>query len=400
MRTGATSVTSAGANTWNVAMAIAHDNDNPSTFRAWWHVEIANIDPAQPTTLNFSITNMPFGDAITPVWSLDGGVTYSRINAPANATSFSVTVPAGIDTIRIGRWFPYTLPMYAAFQDRIRDHPFVTETVSPQQTTLGNHLYMYEITDHRVPPAGKPRVWIHSAVHPSENTAHFQTEGLIDFLLGGSLEANVLLRHVIFNIVPVANPDGVERGNYRTNANSINLENEWTAPYNSTWPEIVFMRTQIEGFMGTADNVGANPITVLFNLHASHGALYPFHFVHRALWNQPGDQGVKQSVRDLEDRWVSAYRGRSPYVDLGNDQFSSLVGRPFVESMMHDRYSIQPQWEDAMAITFEGVYQRGPISGVPGTAEDYRQIGLEMGLAIGDYLGIEYTVDGEMFLLF
>jgi len=97
---------------------------------------------------------------------------------------------------------------------------------------------------------------------------------------------------------------------------------------------------------------------------------------------------VTASVRALEDQWVAAIRARSPYIDLGTDQFSTLGGRPFVESMMHDRYSIQPEWEDVMAITLEGTYQAGPTPGVPNTPDDYRDAGAAMGLAIMDYYGI------------
>src|SRR5690606_36915317 len=98
---------------------------------------------------------------------------------------------------------------------------------------------------------GKKRVWIHSAVHPAETTSYFTVEGLLNWLTSGQSAPELLLDQVIFNVVPVANPDGQALGNYRTTSNSVNLENQWGSPYNSTVPEIVALRTQIENFQGT-----------------------------------------------------------------------------------------------------------------------------------------------------
>ncbi|MEQ8820368.1 MAG: M14 family zinc carboxypeptidase [Sumerlaeia bacterium] len=394
MRVGTWSVLPAGTDEWDVDLSVAFDNDNSSSFRAWWHVEVADLNPAVAETFNFDITGSQFpGDYITPVWSLDGGATYERIPGLQGPFNFTVTVPAGISSFRIAKYYPYTLPEYEAFKASVETHPYVTVTTSTQTTTLGNKLYLFEITDPGVSNAGKKRVWIHSAVHPSENTAHFTTEGLIDFLLSGSTEAELILDELIFDIVPVANPDGIERGNYRTNADSINLEVQWASPYNPGIPENEFMIEKIEEFMGTSGSPGANPIELLLNLHATHGNEPPYHFVHNANYNINGT-GVIPEVRALEDAWVTAIRNRNAYVDDGSDHFSSLSGRVYVESMMHDRYSLDSTWNDIMAITLEGVYQIGPDPGIPNTPDDYRQMGEDMGLAIADYFGVDLTASG------
>ena len=185
--------------------------------------------------------------------------------------------------------------------------------------------------------AGKQRVWVHAAVHPSETTASFTAEGLVGWLTGGSDEARTLLDHTIFNVVTMTNPDGVALGNYRTTSSSVNLEVQWGSPYTSTVPEIAALRGKIEQFMGTVAAPGANPITMLLNLHSSHDETYPFHFVHQASYPT---SGVTAEVRALEDRWVAAFKARSAFGALRTtDPVSTLSGRGYVESMMHDRYS-------------------------------------------------------------
>ncbi len=390
------SVTANGSE-WNVTLRMQDDNENPSlgsSFRRWWHVELQNLNTTTGDTLNVTVTNSGYSDYIVPVWSPDGGDNYTRIPSGESSLSFSVTTPPGVASVRLAKYFPYTLTAYDAFRASINTHPHVTESVIGS-SSQSRSIYMYEITDSGVSNAGKTRVWIHTAVHPSENTAYFVTEGLINWLTSGASEPEILLDHVIFDIVPMANPDGVALGNYRTNADSVNLEIQWGAPYNSTVPEVVALRTQIETFMGVPGSPGPNPIKVLLNLHSSHGLGYPFHYVHDA-------SVVSPSVNALEQTWVWAFEARSAFVALGSSQASYLSGRPYVESMMYDRYSSQPDWDNVMAITFEGTYQLGPTPGVPSTDDDYRQVGREMGLALADFLGIDLTVNqiGSWMLLY
>lgn len=59
--------------------------------------------------------------------------------------------------------------------------------------------------------------------------------------------------------------------------------------------------------------------------------------------------------------------------------------------MMHDRWSADPAWMAAqppvMAITFEGTYGPSPIASW-NTQEDWRIVGKELALALGDHLEI------------
>ena len=383
-------VVTSGTGSWRIAAPMRDDNGNASlgtSFRRWWHFEIGGLDAAAGSTLAMSITKAGYTDAITPVWSLDGGLTYQRVPGvvPTYASqtqSFTITTPPGVTSIRLAKYFPYTLGMYDRFRASISGSPFVKEETIGR-SAQGRGIVMHTLTDPSVPDAGKQRVWVHAAVHPSETPASFSAEGLVGWLAGGSDEARTLLGHTIFNVVTMANPDGVALGNYRTTSASVNMEMQWASPYTSTVPEITALRGKIEEFMGTAAAPGANPISMLLNLHASHNEDYPFHFVHEASYPTAG---VTPEVRALEDRWVAAFKGRSAFGALRTtDPQSTLSGRSYVESMMHDRYSIKPTWDPVMAITLEGGYQRGPVAGVPNTPDDYRRLGADMGLAIADY---------------
>jgi hypothetical protein len=267
-------------------------------------------------------------------------------------------------------------------------------------TAMGLPIRLWTITDTSWPSEGKHRVWVHAAVHPAETTAHFTAMGLVEFLLSGEPMADVLLQNVIFNIVPMANPDGVSVGNYRTTSTSVELERQWTPPYDSTAEEIVAMRTKIEEFMGTVESPGANPIEILLNLHSAGGA-YPFHFRHVPDFHVDGT-GVIPEVHALEQRWIDLFMARSPdFVGRGTTANSTLGNadwRPFVESMVHDRWSNAPGWTGplVMAITFEGTYSNGPGDRAWNTSDDYRDTGRTMGLAIADFFEITVPSTGIM----
>jgi hypothetical protein len=414
MRLGTPSVVAAAGGAWTVTLPVANDNNNaalPSSFRRWWHCEIANLPPGG-ATLNISVTNAGYTDVILPTWSLStDGVTfgpYNRVPTTAVPTlvgstthRFTLVTPPGVPRLRLAKYFPYSVTRKDAWLQSVASHPRVRSVTTIGNSVQGRPIQLLTLTDNGVPDAGKKRVWIHSAVHPSETPAYFFVEGLVAWLQGGSAEAERLLDAAIVDIVPMANPDGVFLGNYRTNANSVNLENEWSAPYSSTAAEVVALRTAIEARMGTVAAPAANPIRVLLNLHASHGVGAPFHFQHvaNANWNATtNNTGVIPLVNADEGAWIAAFKARSPFVNLGATQSSALTSRPFVESMCHDRWTAVNGWLNApgfrdpvMAITWEGTYRRGPDGVTWDTEADYRTVGMQAGLALFDFLGLQLT---------
>lgn len=414
MRLASATVAPGTGGSWDVTLQMADDNNNtslPSTWRRWWHCEIRNLPPAG-ATLNVRVTNAGYSDVILPVWALSAdGVNfgnYARVPLGATPTvvggtqhRFTLVTPGSVPAIRLAKYFPYTVTRKNALLASLAGEPRVRSIVSLGNSQQGRPIEKIELTDGNVPDAQKQRVWIHTAVHPAETTAYFVVEGLLDWLRSGDPYAEALLDHTLLEIVPMANPDGVFLGNYRTNANSVEIESQWSAPYNSPQPEIVALRTAIEGYMGTAASPASNPIRVLLNLHSSHNVAFPFHFQHvaNASWS-PGcsNCGVIPQVNQVEAQWIANFAAHSPFVALGTTQSSTLGNRPFVESMMHDRWTAVPGWLGApnfqapvMAITFEGTYGRGPDGVTWNTEADYRACGAALGRALFDQLGLALT---------
>ncbi|MFY9341514.1 MAG: M14 family zinc carboxypeptidase [Planctomycetota bacterium] len=414
MRLRSATVAAGPSASWNVTLEMENDNNNaslPSSFRRWWHCEIGNLGLAG-AVLNVSVTNAGYTDIILPVWAQSSnGVTfgpYARL--PVSSTpvlqggsthNFTAVVPAGVPAIRLAKYFPYSVARKDAWLATLAGQPKVRSITTLGNSVQGRPIHKIEFTDGTVPDVGKARVWIHAGIHPAETTSYFTVEGFVSWLLSGDPFAEVLLDRALIELCPMVNPDGVFLGNYRVNANSINLENEWSAPYGSTVPEIVALRTTIEGYMGTVAVPGSNPIRVLLNLHSSHGFDYPFHYQHTSnpSWNPTtNNTGVIPVVNAVEGQWILRFKARSPLVNLGATQSSALTSRPYVESMCHDRWTAVNGWLNApglqqpvMAITFEGTYRRGPDTVTWNTEADYRTCGAQMGRALFDHLGLTLT---------
>ncbi len=123
-------------------------------------------------------------------------------------------------------------------------------------------LFMLTIQDTTNIPFRK-RIWIHARTHPGEVQGTRVTNEIISYLLSESPTAVLLRDSCVFNILPMLNPDGVELGYGRENANGIDLESNWSA--NPPQVEVQVLRSLFAALMSLP-----NPITVALNMHSSY----------------------------------------------------------------------------------------------------------------------------------
>ena len=99
-----------------------------------------------------------------------------------------------------------------------------------------------ELLDCKEKPLEERRVvFISSRVHPGETPASWIMHGLLDFLTSPEEEvARQLRQQIVFNVVPMLNPDGVAAGNYRTSLSGHDLNRVWAAPDRHRHPGVCF----------------------------------------------------------------------------------------------------------------------------------------------------------------
>ena len=90
--------------------------------------------------------------------------------------------------------------------------------------------------------SSKPVVFISARVHPGETPASYLLDGILMVLLGNDSRGLALRQNFVFKIVPVLNPDGVYRGNFRTDQNGVNLNRCYLQPSVFEHPSIYAVR--------------------------------------------------------------------------------------------------------------------------------------------------------------
>lgn len=91
----------------------------------------------------------------------------------------------------------------------------------------------------------KPTIFISSRVHCGETIASFFLQGMLDFLGDFQVQAKALLERFVFKIVPLLNPDGVERGYWRNDTQGLNLNRVYTEPDGVRHPTIYAAKAAI-----------------------------------------------------------------------------------------------------------------------------------------------------------
>ncbi|KAL0489181.1 cytosolic carboxypeptidase [Acrasis kona] len=93
--------------------------------------------------------------------------------------------------------------------------------------------------------SNKQGVVITARVHPGESNASYMMKGVLDFLLSDDEQAQALRNLFVFKIVPMLNPDGVFKGNYRCNSIGQDLNRHYDDPSLEMHPVIVNLKTVI-----------------------------------------------------------------------------------------------------------------------------------------------------------
>ena len=159
--------------------------------------------------------------------------------------------------------------------------PYVTID-SIGASAQGRAIWMISITGsqdslsgHGSASSRKHRVFIHARTHPAEVQANYIANEAIRFLTDETASASATRSGFIFNIIPMYNPDGVEKGHSRLNGNLVDLESNWNSL--TLEPEVLSLKKTFQRFMN-----GPIPIEVALNLHSDQFNCTRFFFFHFA----------------------------------------------------------------------------------------------------------------------
>lgn len=267
---------------------------------------------------------------------------------------------------QLGLNWGYSYDSLLADLGRWETSPFVTID-SIGRSVQNRPLWRLVVTDSAAPTAPRRTVTVHARTHPNEVESFWVTDAMINFLLSPDPYADFLRRNCTFHILPMYNPDGVELGLPRENANGIDIESGWDDPV--LQPEVAALRSFFSGLMASPE-----PIEVALNMHSAY--LCERYFVFHAA------AGTSTPFTLLERDFIEGIRYYYPHgIQPWNFFITWTNGTPdqYPESWFWMNYR-----EAVMALTYEDMNCA--------SAGNWDSTAYAMLHGVGDYLDLVTTI--------
>ena len=150
-----------------------------------------------------------------------------------------ITTP--IKYIYFAYCYPYSFTQLDLYLSSLNNYKDILRFDEIGKSLEGNSLHMLIITnftDSFDELANKKSIIFTARVHPGESNGSYVIQGVLEYLLSNDPGAKNLRKNFIFKIVPMLNPDGVIRGNFRMNILGKDLNRMWDEPTEETCPTI------------------------------------------------------------------------------------------------------------------------------------------------------------------
>ncbi len=312
--------------------------------------------------------NMHNSDTRRPFYSYDGK-NYLRFTNEECAVKNSITKKYEQDSVFIAYFTPYP---ESYLKHRIEEWGSreCVDVLSIGKSEHGRNMPLLVVTDKNVPAKGKKVVYIHGRTHTSETPGSWHLDEMIEILTGNSHYAKELRRAVEFYIIPFTNPDGVQEGMSRSNANGINLEVNYNYDESLTAQEVKNIKRFLE------DLISKRKVDIVLNMH-SQSLNQVTYWVHKAETTTPRYYKELMYFSNLTIN-------DNPYFKKDDLKFSN-VSPKYVEGWFWDNCK-----EKTLAVTFETPYTfyNNKKDGEWVSLENLKAQAMNNVYAIGDYLQI------------
>lgn len=356
------------------------EKDSNSTDSQWFYFEVQN---AAEKTLTFTMVDTDETNVrghwqhAVPVFSTDGGDTFSHITSTPSATdeTYTFTHDFTTNSERIAFHFPYPWTQIDEEIKQYATHPQITHEVLGQ-SVQGRDIHYLRISNEQTPNPNKPAFWIVARQHAAEVTGSFKMDGFMQFITSDDPDAVTLRENSIIHVAPCANPDGVFIGNYRDNAAGINLNRVWDGSANMNMsPEVFLIEQKIEETI--SDNDG--DYVFMADLHSTSGSNPHFAF-HAGASQVPELYPTPETYHTDSRRYLALVEDQAQHFNPTQGASSSTDTRLCYHNERIDR--------GVLSFTFEGGYIRQYHGANPQafmTPELHREVGVAMGRALVEY---------------
>ncbi len=303
---------------WECALAGESDADDRNRQASWYYFR---IDGAKGTPLTIELTDLvgeynykygshPVTSETRPVISHDQThwhhLSDQQVQWNAADTTLRLTFNPERDTVWVAHIPPYITEPLAQLLTKYQGYPSVVlRTIG--YTPEGRPLHLMSITNPEVALDQKKVVWLMARQHAWEAGTSYVMDAALRYLLD-SAQGQALLDSMVFQIIPMGDPDGVARGGVRFNVFGHDLNRNWDHVVAEEMPEIAAQKRTITTWL--ADG---HPIDLFLTLHNTESADYlqgPDRPVGQRLWQRMVETSSFESEEGLRAMAVSTTPGK------------------------------------------------------------------------------------------
>jgi len=248
-------VTKVDDNHWWCAVEGESDSDNRNRQASWYYFRVEGVK-GQSITIeltellgeyNYKLGAHAITSETRPVISYDQTewrhLTDEEVRWNDKATELILTFTPEENTVWIAHQIPYTTANLDDLLTDYQDHLLLSKK-SIGLTPQGKDIWQLTITDNEVPVNQKKVVWLMARQHSWESGTSWVMEGAIRYLLDSAAN-NGMLDKITFQVIPMADPDGVDRGGVRFNKFGHDLNRNWDLVIAEEMPEIQAQKAAI-----------------------------------------------------------------------------------------------------------------------------------------------------------
>ena len=303
---------------WECALAGESDADDRNRQASWYYFRIDGAK-GQPLTIeltdlvgeyNYKYGSHPVTSETRPVISYDRShwqhLSGQQVQWNQTDTTLRLTFTPERDTIWVAHIPPYTTEPLQQLLDTYQGYPSVV--LRPiGYTPQGRPLQLMTVTNPAVALDRKKVVWLMARQHSWEAGTSYVMDAALRYLLD-SAQGQALLDSIVFQIIPMGDPDGVARGGVRFNAFGHDLNRNWDHVIAEEMPEIAAQKRAITTWLSDG-----HPIDLFLTLHNTESADYlqgPDRPVGQRLWQGMVETSSFESDEGLREMSVSTTPGK------------------------------------------------------------------------------------------
>lgn len=150
------------------------------------------------------------------------------------------------DTLWISAQEVVTSKVYKNWLDKLSQSDFANYTLAGN-SSLGIPIYKLTIKENE----NSDYLFIIGRNHPPEVTGFFGLKSFVETIAGKTELASEFRKNYTTVIIPLVNPDGVDKGHWRHNINGVDLNRDWIQ-FNQPEPRVV--KSEVEKILRDPEN--------------------------------------------------------------------------------------------------------------------------------------------------